>query len=81
MKKGKFAFLRTLVISMQKATASGTKDFELFARLHGSEIYTCKYNEIGHIYCDTMSVKDGVMVMTEQNLQYYPAKIRYFILS
>lgn len=80
MKANQIAHLRQQVRAIQQATASGTKDFELFAKLHGSKIYKCRYNEIGHIYCDTMSVKDGIMVMTEQNLQYFPAKIRYFIL-
>lgn len=72
------SILRRQVRDIQMATAAGTKDFEFMAKLHGSEIHTCRYNEIGYIWCDTMCIKDGRTIITEQNLQYYPAKVRYY---
>lgn len=77
----KFEFLRNQVLTIRKATNAGTIDFEAMAKLHGSKIYTCRYNEIGYIWCDTMAIKDGLTIITEQNLQYFPAKIRYYISS
>lgn len=74
----KFSYLRQQVKNIQQATKAGTTSFEKLAALHGSKIYTCRYNEIGYIYCDTMAIKDGKTIITEQNLQYYPAKIRFY---
>jgi hypothetical protein len=71
-------YLRHQVENIRKATASGTKDFEAMAKLHGSDIHTCLYNQIGYIWCDTMCIKDGKTIITEQNLQYFPAKVRYY---
>lgn len=70
--------LRQQVANIQKATASGTVDFEAMAKLHGSKIHRCPYNQIGYIWCDTMAIKDGRTIITEQNLQYFPAKVRFF---
>jgi hypothetical protein len=81
MRTGIFSILRREVLNIRKATAAGTGSFEIHAKLHGSEIYTCRYNEIGYIWCDTMAVKDGKTIITEQNLQYFPAKVRYFITA
>ncbi len=73
--------LRKEILNIRKATTAGTIDFEAMAKLHGSEIHRCRYNEIGYIWCDTMCVKDGKTIITEQNLQYFPAKVRFFYTS
>jgi hypothetical protein len=73
-----FPILRAKVRDIQAATEAGTASFEKLAKMHGSKIHRCNYNEIGYIWCDTMAIKDGRTIITEQNLQYYPAKIRYF---
>lgn len=78
MKKGMFAVLRRQVRDIQAATKAGTTDFEALAKMHGSEIYTCRYHELQDLWCDTLAVINGKVVITEQNLQYFPAKIRYF---
>lgn len=78
MTSKQIAYLRTQVLNIRKATKAGTTSFEDLAKMHGSKIYTCRYNEIGFIWCDTMAVKEGRTIITEQNLQYYPAKIRFY---
>ena len=75
------SILRSQVAAIKKATIAGTTDFELLAKLHGSEIHTCRYNQIGSIISDTMAVKDGRTIITEQNLQYFPAKIRFYYVK
>ena len=74
-----FSQLRQEVASIQKARNAGTKDFEFFANLHGSEIFCVPYNQIGYIFCDTMIVYNGRTAITKENLQYYPAKVSFFL--
>lgn len=73
--------LRTKIANIQKATIAGTQSFATFAKLHESKIYKCRYNELEGIFCDTMAVKEGKTIITEQNLQYYPDKVRYFFVK
>lgn len=70
--------LRRDVINIQKATATGTKSFKELAQMHASTIFTCRYNEVGNIISDTMSVRYNCIIITEQNLQYFPARVRYY---
>lgn len=74
----KWPTLRNAVKDIRLATEKGIRDFEERAKRAGSGIYTCLYNEIGYIQGDSMSVKDGRTIIIEQNLQFYPAKVRYY---
>lgn len=78
MTTSKFAFLRSQVRAIQAATKAGQIDFEGYAKRVGAEIKTCRYNELQGIWCDCLAYIDGRLIVTEQNLQYFPAKIRYF---
>lgn len=81
LKPGMFAVLRSQVRDIQAATKAGTTSFEELAKMHGSEIYTCRYNELQGIWCDSLAFMNGRTIITEQNLQYFPAKIRYFYVK
>jgi hypothetical protein len=70
--------LRRQVADIKAATKAGTPNFEEGAKQAGSKIYTCRYREIGKPWCDNISFKDGRTLITEQNLQYFPEKIRYY---
>lgn len=72
------AWLRRQVICRRKAIAAGTTSFEDLAKLHKSEIHTIRYNEIDYIYSDTMALVGGKTVITHENLQYVPYKVRFF---
>jgi hypothetical protein len=74
----KWSALRRAVEDIRLATEKGIRNFEERASRAGSGIYTCLYNEVGHFTGDNSSVKDGRMIIIEQNLQYYPAKVRYY---
>ena len=74
----KIAFLRSQVRDIQAATKAGQIDFEGYAKRVGAEIKKGRYNELTGIWCDCLAFIDGRLVVTEQNLQYSPAKIRYF---
>jgi len=70
--------LRKEVSNIIKARNAGTGSFETLAALNKSKVHTCKYNELDGIFCDTMAVHKGRTVITHENLQYYPAKIRFY---
>jgi hypothetical protein len=73
-------YLREQVRMMKLATTGRDKAalnyYAKTARVQ--RYYTCRYNEIGYIWCDTMAIKDGRTIITEQNLQYFPAKVRFY---
>jgi hypothetical protein len=60
------------------ATKYGIPSFEKLASNNGSGIYVCRYNEIGTPRSDNYSVKEGRSIITEQNLIYFPAWVRFF---
>jgi hypothetical protein len=72
------SFLRREVATMQRATAAGTKSFEELAKNHNSPIERIHYRQLEYIYESTMAIYKGKVVITEQNLQYFPAKVRVF---
>lgn len=74
----KWPNLRRDITSIHKATLAGTPSFERLAWLRGSRIYSCHYRELGAPWCDTMAIKDEQTLITEQNLQYFPAKVRFY---
>jgi hypothetical protein len=69
--------LRNEIDNVRLATGAGTRSFEQLAAMRGAKIKRCRYRDISPI-SDTMGIVNGVTVITEQNLQYYPAKIRYY---
>lgn len=76
--KTQIEILRQAVATMQRARKAGMRDFYEHAKLHKSEVKTALYHEIKPI-SDGMAVVNGVLVLTWENLQYFPAKVRYFI--
>jgi phosphorylcholine metabolism protein LicD len=72
--------LRMKVKTIQRARLAGTKNFHLYADLYNAKIKRANYNEITPI-SDCMASINGFMVMTWENLQYFPDKVRYFELK
>lgn len=76
-----FSRLRRDAETIKQATAAGTRDFELLAKLHQSQIFTTTYYQIGSILSDTWVIRYGRSIITEQNMQYYPMKVRFFYVT
>jgi hypothetical protein len=70
--------LRKEVATMQRARKAGTVNFEGCAIAHKSKIERAHYRDI-EVVSDTLAVVNGRLVITHENLQYFPAKVRYFL--
>jgi hypothetical protein len=78
--QSKIKSLRIKVKTIQRARLAGTRDFHEHADLHNAKIKRANYSEITPI-SDCMAAINGFMVITWENLQYFPAKVRYFELK
>lgn len=69
--------LRKEIQNIRRAQQCGTANFEALAVMHCSGVYKAKYRELKPI-SDTMAMLEDRVVITQENLQYFPAKVHYF---